>query len=363
DGRLDPEPWQGNYPASVPVGKGFPKPGTPGNDWRREWRGEEPSRLKSAEEHWNPRSLNGSSKGKGKGKKGGKDARLGLGAIVFGTDESRGLCAQCEESEGDDSPTLFSDLGPEAHGIFSGRRGDCACLTGKVSVVGRTAFMVAAERALETDLGKDALFSDPFAKVLAGKDGREMSDKLGEAAAQFGFENWPEFHKVWTVVRTKFIDDIIGILTDQKQMVNLGAGVGYSKLKASYEVDTPEVKGENRLKQALMDQLLNAVKTAVFERLGATPFCPVVTVSADFRVAGELARNLARSGFDEQAQFQPSGVASVFLIEGVLDFLEDAATPFLSEAARSGYSATATQVSKMAAPGSLAVINYAIGPP
>ena len=30
---------------------------------------------------------------------------------------------------------------------------------------------------------------------------------------------------------------------------------------------------------------------------------------------------------------------------------------------RSGYSATATQVSKMAAPGSLAVINYAIGPP
>lgn len=74
DGRLDPEPWQGNYPASVPVGKGFPKPGTPGNDWRREWRGEEPSRLKSAEEHWNPRSLNGSSKGKGKGKKGGKDA-------------------------------------------------------------------------------------------------------------------------------------------------------------------------------------------------------------------------------------------------------------------------------------------------
>ncbi|CAE7380890.1 unnamed protein product [Symbiodinium microadriaticum] len=74
DGRLDPEPWQGNYPASVPVGKGLPKPGTPGNDWRREWRGEEPSRLKSAEEHWNPRSLNGSSKGKGKGKKGGKDA-------------------------------------------------------------------------------------------------------------------------------------------------------------------------------------------------------------------------------------------------------------------------------------------------
>eukprot|EP00439_Symbiodinium_sp_Y106_P024065 s741_g2.t3 len=364
DGRLDPEPWQGNnYPSSVPVGKGFPKPGTPGNDWRREWRGEEPSRLKSAEEHWNTRSLNGSSKGKGKGKK-GKDLCALLLAALKRTDICSDSCAMAVKNLDE----VVDLLGENA----------------EVSVVGRTAFMVAAERAIETDRGKDArrpsfavhwldsiiprcvVLSDWMgaktdtsrARIVAGfsdlqrrlsADTKEMSDKLGEAAAQFGFENWPEFHKVWTVVRTKFIDDIIGSLTDQKQMVNLGAGVdtrpyrleGYSKLKASYEVDTPE-EGLHPPVSVLVG--VNAVKTAVFERLGATPFCPVVTVSADFRVAGELSGNLARSGFDDQ-------VASVFLIEGLLDFLEDAATPFLCE------------VSKMAAPGSMAVINYAIGSP
>ena len=42
---------------------------------------------------------------------------------------------------------------------------------------------------------QDALFLDPYAKALSG-DGLGMSDRLGEAASQFGFDNWPEFHKV-----------------------------------------------------------------------------------------------------------------------------------------------------------------------
>ncbi|CAK9115987.1 unnamed protein product [Durusdinium trenchii] len=119
----------------------------------------------------------------------------------------------------------------------------------EVSVVGRTAFMVAAERALEAER-KDALFEDPFAKALSGSDGLTMSDRLGEAASQFGFDGWPEFHKVWTVVCTKFIDDLISRDTAEiPQMVNLGAGVdtrpyrldAYKQFKASYEVDTAEV--------------------------------------------------------------------------------------------------------------------------
>ena len=43
---------------------------------------------------------------------------------------------------------------------------------------------------------QDALFVDPYAKALSGRDGLGMSDRLGEAGSQFGFENWPEFHKV-----------------------------------------------------------------------------------------------------------------------------------------------------------------------
>eukprot|EP00438_Fugacium_kawagutii_P020714 Skav225270 [mRNA] locus=scaffold4099:132079:132900:+ [translate_table: standard] len=117
----------------------------------------------------------------------------------------------------------------------------------QVSVVGQTAFM-------------DALFRDPYAKALSGH-GLEMSDRLGEAASHFGFDDWPEFHKVlsvelvqvkvkvWTVVRTKFIDDTLSAVNDVRQMVNLGAGVdtrpfrldAYQRFKASFEVDTEEV--------------------------------------------------------------------------------------------------------------------------
>ncbi|CAK9116043.1 unnamed protein product [Durusdinium trenchii] len=188
--------------------------------------------------------------------------------------------------------------------------------------------MVAAERALEAER-KDALFEDPFAKALSGSDGLTMSDRLGEAASQFGFDGWPEFHKVWTVVRTKFIDDLISRDTAEiPQMVNLGAGVdtrpyrldAYKQFKASYEVDTAEVM------------------------LRATSLCPVVNVSADFCQAGMLSEKLTEAGFDSQA-------SAVFLIEGVLDFLEEQAEPFLTEV-----------LGPLAAPGSLAIINYAIGP-
>ena len=160
---------------------------------------------------------------------------------------------------------------------------------------------------------QDALFVDPYAKALSG-DGLGMSDRLGEAGSQFGFKNWPEFHKVlisgglaarykahwhtyqiisasrsyqshircpllepsefldvrkclpclghfgqlwttftlitqvWTVIRTKFIDDILSEVA-VPQMVNQGAGVdtrpfrltAYERFKASYEVDTAEV--------------------------------------------------------------------------------------------------------------------------
>jgi len=205
----------------------------------------------------------------------------------------------------------------------------------EVSVVGRTAFMVAAERALESER-EDALFVDPYAKALSGQDGLAMSDRLGEAACQFGFDNWPEFHKVWTVVRTKFIDDVLSAVRGVQQMVNLGAGVDtrpyrldiYKEFKASFEVDTTEV---------------NAVRSAFFTHNAAKSLCPVLNVSADFCKRGMLAEKLSEAGYEHQ-------VPSVFLIEGVLDFLEESAEPFLHE------------VSQLAAPGSIAVINYAIGP-
>ena len=44
----------------------------------------------------------------------------------------------------------------------------------------------------------------------------------------FELEGWPEFHKMWTAVRTRFIDDYVTKATATggfAQLVNLGAGM------------------------------------------------------------------------------------------------------------------------------------------
>lgn len=89
-----------------------------------------------------------------------------------------------------------------------------------------SAMMIAFERSLETRRGADkALFQDPFAAALAGDQGEKLSSAFGANCTLFGLEGWPEFHKTWTVVRTKFIDDHIercAAKGDIKQLVNLG---------------------------------------------------------------------------------------------------------------------------------------------
>ena len=74
----------------------------------------------------------------------------------------------------------------------------------------------------------DALFSDPLAEALAGTKGEGLSANFENMAATFSFTGWPEFHKTWVAVRTRFIDDAVaehaagGTLP---QLVNLGAGM------------------------------------------------------------------------------------------------------------------------------------------
>jgi len=93
--------------------------------------------------------------------------------------------------------------------------------------VNDSAMMIAFERSLET-ARPDALFQDPFALAMAGKKGEGLSSTFGTYAAGFGFPEWPEFHKMWTAVRTKFIDDRLkahAATGEFTQLVNLGAGV------------------------------------------------------------------------------------------------------------------------------------------
>jgi methyltransferase (TIGR00027 family) len=182
-----------------------------------------------------------------------------------------------------------------------------------------SAFMIAHERALETERGDQALVKDPFARQLAGEKGAQLSDSFGMYFKPLGFKEWPEFHKTWTVVRSKYIDDLIDNLATEGcglHMVNLGAGVdtrvlrleSYRHFSASYEVEL---------------EAQNEAKVATFATLEATPKCPQVLVSVNLLDASALASALAAKGFD---QTKPS----VFLAEGLIQYLKGDEAGFIS---------------------------------
>jgi len=204
------------------------------------------------------------------------------------------------------------------------------------SFTSESAMMIAFERALESDRDDGALFRDPFAKVLGTDRGEVLSRNFAAgAAAPFGFDGWLEFHKTWTVVRTKFIDDHINRLATAGcglQLVNLGAGMDtracrldcYRNLSQAFEVDL---------------EATIAPKAKVFEQIGATPFCVNVAVAADLLDSTALADGLASAGYNATAP-------SIFLAEGLIMYLGARSADFLAA------------VSAVAAPGSTLILNF-----
>lgn len=90
-----------------------------------------------------------------------------------------------------------------------------------------SAMMIAFERSLESSR-PDALFNDPLAASLAGSKGEALSSNFEGMATMFEFPEWPDFHKQWVAVRTRFIDDQItehAAAAGISQLVNLGAGM------------------------------------------------------------------------------------------------------------------------------------------
>jgi len=151
----------------------------------------------------------------------------------------------------------------------------------------------------------------------------------------FQFEGWPEFHKMWTAVRTKFIDDQLARVTAEvPQLVNLGAGLDtrafrldcFLGLEAVFEVDM---------------EVINVSKTKILEKLGVTPICEKVEiVSLDFLDAGKsLKTELQAKGFNAQKP-------TVFVAEGLIQYLGDGRTKFL------------TDVSDVACKGSVFILQY-----
>jgi len=210
--------------------------------------------------------------------------------------------------------------------------------------VNDSARMIAYERFLETSR-EDALFQDPLASALAGGDkGEKLSETFGSYCDGFYFPGWPEFHKTWTVVRTKFIDDTIVRLAKagaHKQLVNLGAGFDTRAYRlecfdaftnGSFEVD---METNNIGKRTVFRDVLSQHASR----------CPVHLVDLDFLSTEKtLETELAAQSPSFDAT-QPS----IFLAEGLVQYLGDGKAKLFAD------------VSRVAAPGSVFILQYLDG--
>lgn len=200
-----------------------------------------------------------------------------------------------------------------------------------------SAMMIAFERALETKRGADALFQDPFAEAMAGPKGAMLSELFGGGSAHFGLPEWPDFHKTWTAVRTRFIDDQIQKYAGGlQQLVNLGAGMDTRAYRLEaykafpngcFDVDMASV---NREKRIIFEEVLQ----------NPAPKCKLATIDLDFLGERSLQQELAEAGF---AAEKPS----LFVAEGLIMYLGP-----------EGKFKLISDVSAVAAPGSVWVLQF-----
>ena len=205
--------------------------------------------------------------------------------------------------------------------------------------VNDSALMIAYERALESRR-ENALFVDPLAEALSGGDkGEELSLKFGANCAMFGLADWPEFHKQWVAVRTRFIDDFLAEHASSfTQLVNLGAGYDTRAFRldvlagcSAFEVDMKAV---------------NEIKARVFssEELGKPKAKTKAryTVDLDFLDKGKTLR-AALEGTDNFGADEPS----IFVSEGLIMYL-----------GQTGKLKLLKEVSAAAAKGSLFILQF-----
>jgi O-methyltransferase involved in polyketide biosynthesis len=251
-----------------------------------------------------------------------------------------------------------------------------------------SAFMIAYERAIETENRIDTpLICDPFARLLTGggaavennnndgnnndndnSKGKELSDLFGINASE-QFNLWPDFHKQWTAVRTKFIDDhICKIINEHKsnqrnqrnksnrnsnntdddhkdqdnddriQFVNLGCGLDtrvlrlecMGEISTAYEVDMDVI---NTPKETLFNAILDNSNSNQSETgTGMTTEntynfrCPRKVINANLTSDGKdgMIHTLISNGFDTQKP-------TIFLAEGLIMYLGNKSEQFLQD--------------------------------
>jgi methyltransferase (TIGR00027 family) len=170
--------------------------------------------------------------------------------------------------------------------------------------VGATSRWIAAARALESE-SEEPLFSDPFARDLAGDVGFSIfagTQGVSGAVAQT--------RNPYLSIRTKFLDDaILQAVRDHgyAQAVILAAGMDTRAFRLEwpagltlFEVDRNDVF---------------AWKEPILERWNASPRCDRRVIRAD--LTGEWTAALISAGFDPSRP-------TAFLLEGLLMYLREA---------------------------------------
>jgi methyltransferase (TIGR00027 family) len=204
-----------------------------------------------------------------------------------------------------------------------------------------SAMMIAYERHLES-CRDDALFQDPFAKMLSGSKGETLSAGFGAACAMFELPEWPEFHKMWTAVRTKFIDDQVSQLAasgEFKQLVNCGAGLD----TRAYRLECYNAFSTGAFEVDM--EVINAKKQDIFTQCLGSPVshCSVVNVTLDFLNEETTLAATLPTPFNATAP-------TVFVAEGLIMYLGAVGKLKLLK-----------DVSAAAAPGSVFILQFLDG--
>jgi methyltransferase (TIGR00027 family) len=171
--------------------------------------------------------------------------------------------------------------------------------------VAKTALLVAALRAEESERA-DRLFDDPFARDLAGDEGREVLAQY-RASARHGLVPVIE-------VRTRYFDETLlrACAAGLRQVVVLAAGMDARAFRLAwpegvrlFEIDQPEmIEAKARILRA------------------AEPTCSRTAIAAD--LAQDWPKLLEARGFDRRE-------TTVWLVEGLLQYLDAAAVDRLVE--------------------------------
>lgn len=162
-----------------------------------------------------------------------------------------------------------------------------------------TAKWVAAARALESQR-TDALFHDPYASSLAGKEGLDWINNQPTNEAQIAL-----------AVRTRFLDDLIQRCLNEtaiRQVVILAAGLDSRAFRLPFPKGTKvfEVDQEGVLEY----------KNRILEQHHAKPTCERITISANLEFP--WVDKLINTSFNSK---EPA----FWLIEGLLYYLDAAA--------------------------------------